>query len=129
MKRLITFTAICLLIALSIFIGNHHQLRSAQAQSFDLCLEDDGDKGTAIRINSSTADYIFCAGGKSFSGRGSVVKSGDVIVLQHLAADRRLSVRIDTAAKTASASFESPAGKTIGTIKDGNTADSKCLCK
>jgi hypothetical protein len=129
MKRLITCSAICLLVALAIFISHHHGLRTVQAQGFDLCLEDDSDKGAAIRINSTTADYLFCAGGKSFSGRGSLVKSGGLIVLQHLAADRRLSVRIDTAAKTGTASFQSPVGKTIGTISDGNTADSKCLCK
>jgi hypothetical protein len=129
MKRLITFTAICLLVALAICISHHPQLPTAQAQGFDICLEDDSDKGASIKINSSTADYLFCVGGKSFSGRGSLVKSAGVIVLQHLAADRSLSVRIDTAAKNGTASFESPAGKTLGTIKDGNTADSKCLCK
>jgi hypothetical protein len=129
MKRLITFTIICLLIALAIMTGNHRRLRTAQAQSFDVCIEDDSTKGTAIRINSTTGDYIFCVGGNSFSGKGSVVKSGNLIVLQHLAADRRLSVRIDTTAKNGTASFQSPVGKTLGTIGDSNTADSKCLCK
>jgi hypothetical protein len=129
MKRIATFAAICLLVALFMLASNSRRMRAVEAQGFDVCLEDDSDKGTALRINTTTADYLFCAGGKTYSGKGSLVKSGDIIVLQHLAADRKLSARVDTSAKSGSASFQSPVGKTLGTIRDGNTVDSKCECR
>lgn len=123
------FAAIGALVALALLAGDGRQVRRGAAQSFDVCLEDDGNKGNALRFSSTTGEYMVCAGGNSFSGTGSVSKSGSGITLQHLAADRRLAARVDTSAKKGSASFQSPPGKTLGTIGDGNTSDSGCRCR
>lgn len=129
MRRIALSGVIGLLLASVIFMGGGARTPGAEAQSFDVCIDDDGNKATALRMNSNTGEYWVCAGGTSFSGTGSVTKSANLVILQHLAADRRLTARIDTSSKTGSASFQSPPGKTLGTIKDGNTADSKCGCR
>lgn len=99
------------------------------AQSFDVCLEDDAYKGSALRFNSRTGDYRFCAGGYVSSGRGSVTKMGSVVALQHNAADRRVIGRIDTSAKNGSAMLQSPPGMAKGTVRDSNTSNSSCACR
>ncbi len=129
MRRILTFAVICLLTSIVVLAGSHRRFSSVAAQDFDVCIEDDASKDTALRINSTTGDYVFCLAGKSFSGKGAVVKHGQLVILQQVAADRRVNARIDLAAKNGSASFQSADGKTNGKIRDENTADSKCLCQ
>ena len=130
MKRIITPAVICLLAAVMLVGANRHARPVAAAEGFDVCIEDDDTKGTSLKINSTTGDYVFCVGGKSFTGKGTVVKAGgNLVILEHLAGDRKLTARIDNGAKNGIASYQSPAGKTLGTIKDANTADSKCECR
>src|SRR5437870_2244870 len=59
-----------------------------EAQSFDICLQDDSNSAVMLRFNSTTGDYQFCTG-SVFTGKGSVTRSGSVITLQNAAADRR----------------------------------------
>jgi hypothetical protein len=99
-----------------------------EAQSFDICLQDDGNSAVMLRINSSTGDYQFCTG-SVFTGKGNVTKSGSVITLQNAAADRRIIASVDTSARSGTATFQSPPGTTRGTIRDSNTTNSSCSCR
>jgi hypothetical protein len=103
-------------------------VRDAAAQNFDTCMTDDGS-GASLRFNSGNGDYTFCAGGKTFTGTGSVTKIGKVITLQHNSADRRLAASVNTGTRTASGMIQSPVGKTVGSISDRNTSDSTCQCR
>ena len=121
--------AILSLILVSIaIIGVGVFVRGVGAQSFDACMTDDGS-GASLRFNSDNGDYVFCAGGKTFSGTGSVTKIGKVITLQHNSADRRLAASVNTGTRTGSGMIQSPVGKTVGSISDRNTADSTCQCR
>ena len=128
MRRIVLPAAVALVVVCLICAGGG-RLSPAAAQSFDICIEDDTNKANALRINSSSGDYMMCAGGGSFSGRGAVSRQGSVINFQHQSADRRLSARVDTSSRQASASFQSPPGKTLGNVRDGNTSDSACRCR
>jgi hypothetical protein len=101
------------------------------SQSFDVCMEDDDNKGNAVRFNSRTGDYQFCAGGKVTSGKGTVNRTGNTITLEHDDADRKVKVvaSIDTAAKKGTAAIQTPPGKTFGTVSDSSTSDSVCGCR
>jgi HYR domain len=100
-----------------------------QTSNFDLCLQDDSSSSTALLINGSTGDYIFCCGGARFSGRGALTVRGGIYTLQDNRSDRRLLARIDTSVRSGSASLQSPPGSTICTITDRNTSDDKCACQ
>jgi hypothetical protein len=128
--RLIRIALICLLVSTALVAaGGGRQGRRASAQSYDLCVEDDSNKSNALRFSSTTGEYMFCAGGASFRGTGSVAKSGNALTLQHAAADRRVTARVDTAAGQGSASVQAPPGKTVGSVRDTNTANSTCGCR
>lgn len=118
---------LCLLLAA--LAGAGAPVRPAAAQSFDVCVEDDSNKATAIRFNSTTGDYMACAGGASLTGRGSVQKTGSVVSLQVNTAERRINARVDTSAKQGSAAIQSPPGTTRGSARDSNTANSTCGCR
>lgn len=121
--------AILSLILVSIAAGGFSAfVRNVEAQNFDTCITDDGN-GASLRFNSDNGDYMFCAGGKTFTGTGSVTKMGKVITLQHNAADRRLAASVNTGTRTGSGMIQSPVGKTVGSISDRNTADSSCQCR
>jgi hypothetical protein len=121
--------AILSLILVSVAVtGVGFFVRDAAAQNFDTCMTDDGS-GASLRFNSGNGDYTFCAGGKTFTGTGSVTKIGKVITLQHNSADRRLAASVNTGTRTASGMIQSPVGKTVGSISDRNTSDSTCQCR
>src|SRR5262245_20768941 len=86
----------------------------SQAQSFDICLQDDSNANIVLRFNSSTGDYQFCIG-SVFTGKASVSRAGNVFTLQNAAADRRIIARVDTAAGNGTATLQSPPGTTRGT--------------
>jgi len=102
--------------------------RSAKAQSGEICLADDGN-GAALSFNSTTGDYTFCYASKRLTGTGSVRKSGSNITLEHSAPDRKVIARVNTMVKNASASVQSPVGKTLGTISDSDTSNNNCQCR
>ena len=127
MNRKFLYAILSLILVSIVFIGINGLVRDVGAQNFDSCMSDDGG-GASLRFNSDNGDYMFCAGGKTFSGTGSVTKIGKVITLQHNASDRRLAASINTGTRTGSGMIQSPVGKTVGSISDRNTADSRCQC-
>jgi len=96
--------------------------------AFDICLEDDTDSGRVLLFNSETGDYLFCCGGVTFTGTGSVIQKGNTLTLSHVAPDRRVTGRIDLSSARGSASIQNSAGRTICTITDRNTTNNTCAC-
>jgi hypothetical protein len=99
-----------------------------QTEGLDLCLQDDSSSAV-LMINSSTGDYLFCCGGTSFSGRGTLTVRGSTYTIQDNRADRRLLGRIDTSVRTGTASLQSPPGNTKCTITDRDTSKNACTCQ
>lgn len=128
MNRKFLYAILSLILVSIVAFGIDAFVPDAEAQNFDSCMSDDGSGGS-LRFNSDNGDYIFCAGGKTFTGTGSVTKIGKVITLQHNASDRRLAASINTGTRTGSGMIQSPVGKTVGSISDRNTADSTCQCR
>jgi hypothetical protein len=128
MNRKSLFAILSLILVSIAVVGINAFVSNVGAQGFDTCITDDSS-GAALRFNSGNGDYMFCAGGKTFTGTGSVTKMGKVVALQHNAADRRLVASVNTGTRTGSGMLQSPVGKTIGSISDRNTADSSCQCR
>jgi uncharacterized delta-60 repeat protein len=98
------------------------------AQAFDTCLQDDSS-GYLLEINSVTGEYQFSdCSGVTIGGTGSVSRRGSTLTLQHNAADRRVSARIDLAANKGSASIQILTGGRTFTITDRNIANNNCAC-
>lgn len=129
MNRKFLYAILSLILVSIVVLGIGSFERNVEAQNFDTCMADDGDGGASLRFNSDNGDYMFCTGGKTFSGTGSVTKIGKVLTLQHNASDRRLAASINTGTRTGSGMIQSPVGKTVGSISDRNTADSRCQCR
>ena len=128
MKRKLLYAILSLIFVSMVVFGVGGLVRGVGAQNFDTCITDDAS-GSSLRFNSGNGDYTFCAGGKTFTGTGSVTKIGKVITLQHNASDRRLAASVNTGTRTGSGMIQSPVGKTVGSISDRNTADSSCQCR
>lgn len=128
MKRNIRLALLAFLSLSVVLIGAGERRQTIAAQSSDICITDDGGSGS-LRFNLTEGDYTFCAGGRTFTGKGAVAKVGKVVTIQHQTSDRRLIASVNTGAKTGSGSIQSPVGTTIGAISDRNTADSSCQCR
>jgi hypothetical protein len=96
--------------------------------SFDLCIQDDSN-GNILRLNySGEYEFIECATTFIVAGSGNLTRKGNVITLQHYAADRRLVVRIDSSANRGTASIQMLSqGRTL-TIVDRNVNNNTCSC-
>jgi Concanavalin A-like lectin/glucanases superfamily/HYR domain len=95
---------------------------------FDICLQDDSRASSVLQFNSMSGNYQFCCGTMVFTGKGTVLKSGNIVALTHNAPDRRLTARVDLASKRASASLQSPPGVVKCTITDRNITNNACQC-
>jgi hypothetical protein len=96
--------------------------------TFDFCLQDESNSTRVLLLNSVTGDYIFCCGTFTLSGRGSIIKQGTGITLQHNAADRRVLARLSTTTRIGTASLQSPPGVVKCTIADRDIRNNSCVC-
>jgi Concanavalin A-like lectin/glucanases superfamily/HYR domain len=96
--------------------------------SFDVCLQDDSSANRVLLFSSTTGDYMFCCGQFTLSGRGTVIKQGGNITLQHSSVDRRVLGKFSTTSKSGSGSLQSPPGVTRCTIADRDTRNNTCSC-
>lgn len=101
---------------------------SFTVQAFDVCLQDDSSASRVLRFNSFTGDYIFCCGQFTLTGKGTVVKQGGYITLQHNTGDRRVLGKVSVSAKNGTASLQSPLGVTKCTILDRDIRNNACVC-
>ena len=94
---------------------------------FDVCLQDDSNPQVSLVFNSHTGDYRFCGVGVTSTGRGVVTRRGDIVTLEHNAADRRLIGRKSGGLGTAS--LQSPPGSLAGSITDRDIRNNTCNCR
>jgi 6-phosphogluconolactonase (cycloisomerase 2 family) len=96
--------------------------------SFDTCLQDDSS-GSVFQVNLATGAYQFSnCGGVQLGGIGSLIRKGCYVTLQVNGPDRRVLVRIDTCAKTGTASIQDFSRGATFTIVDRNSANNTCSC-
>ena len=126
--RAFRLSAACALCAAALLAGGCAAAPPAK-DDYDMCVEDDTNKTDALRFNSKTGQSLVCTGGGWYSTLATVSRGEHTIILQISAGDRDLMANVDTAAKTGSAVFQAPRGKTLARIHDSNTGDSRCLCR
>lgn len=99
-----------------------------QGATFDLCLRDDSS-GNILQVNLTTGSYQFTnCSGVTLGGIGSIITKGCYVTLQVNGPDRRVLVRIDTCARTGTATIQVFSTATRFTILDRNSADNTCSC-
>ena len=111
--------------------GDYIYTTSAQvaAAEFDLCIQDDSGAGQ-LSVNTVTGDYSFTnCNGLTTSGTGRLTKKGCTLTLQYVTTTQRLTAKIDTCARRASASVQAlGAGLTV-TIMDRDIRNNSCVCE
>lgn len=96
---------------------------------FDICVQDEIN-GLILEINLTTGEYQFVScQAVTVGGTGALIKRGCYITLQDNRADRRLLVRLDTCAKTGTASLQLFSPARTFTITDRNTTNNSCACQ
>ena len=96
--------------------------------AFNFCIQDESNGGV-LKINNTIGSYQFTnCRGVTISGIGSILARGCSLTLQVNGPDRRVLAKIDTCAKTASASIQVLSSSTTFTLLDRNTANNTCLC-
>jgi hypothetical protein len=91
---------------------------------FNVCLQDDANPALGFLGNSSTGEYLLCAGGSTFTGIAEVLRKGNVITFQQNAEDRRVLAKDDEGVFRGTASLQAPAGTIRCTIADRDTRNS-----
>jgi hypothetical protein len=96
--------------------------------AFNACIQDDSN-GSLLLYNSVTGQYQFnnCHG-TIVGGTGTLTVMGSITTLQDNRPDRRVLVRIDGAAKRATASIQLFSPSRLFTITDRNTTNNTCTC-
>lgn len=96
---------------------------------FDICVQDEST-GRFLEINLTTGEYQFVScQGVTVGGTGKLIKRGCYITLQDNRTDRRLLARLDTCAKTGTASLQLFSQARTFTITDRNTTNNSCACQ
>jgi subtilisin-like proprotein convertase family protein len=96
--------------------------------NFNGCLQDDSSSSKVVLFNTATGDYVFCCGGTSVTGKGTVTSQGCVFTIQQTVGDRRVLIKIDYATKKGNASLQMPVGITKCTITDKLITNNTCNC-
>jgi virginiamycin B lyase len=95
--------------------------------SFDTCLQDDSSSNQ-LQINTTTGEYQFTnCSATTLGGVGTLIKKGSTITLQHNAADRRVTAKINGTKKATSSVQIFSSGMTF-TITDKNMTNNTCAC-
>lgn len=101
----------------------------ASTPAFDLCIQDESN-GNLLQVNTTTGDYQFInCSGLTLSGTGRLTKRGSQLVLQHNAADRRVTANIDTSTQRATASIQLLSQGRMFGITDRNITNNTCGCQ
>jgi hypothetical protein len=95
---------------------------------FDVCLQDESMSGTVLVFNSYTGDYVFCCGGTTYTGRGTVQKQGGIYTLTHNMPTRRVLGRLEVTQKRGTGTLQSPVGVMKCSISDRDTRNNSCSC-
>jgi hypothetical protein len=96
---------------------------------FDFCIQD-ASNGNLLQINLTTGEYQFSnCQGVIVGGTGTLVKRGCYVTLQHNSAGGRLSARIDSCAKTGSATLQVLSPASTFTLVDKDSLNNTCACR
>jgi len=95
---------------------------------FNACLQDNSNAANVLLFNTTTGDYRFCCAGTIYTGKGSVVKQGNVYTLTHNTSTRRVLAKLDAAQKKGTATLQEPVSVMKCSITDSNTANNSCSC-
>ncbi len=95
---------------------------------FDARLQDDSNPANELLFNSFTGDYVFCCNGVSLCGKGTVSRKGQIFVLQHYPADRRVLADVDGSVFKGKASLQMPPGTQKCTIADRDIRNDTLTC-
>ena len=95
---------------------------------FNACLQDNSNAASVLLFNTATGDYRLCCAGTIYTGKGSVVKQGNVYTLTHNTSTRRVLARLDAAQNKGTATLQEPIGVMKCSITDSNTLNNSCLC-
>jgi hypothetical protein len=96
---------------------------------FNVCVQDDANPTRVLLWNTQTGDYRFCCNGSVFTGRGIAVTRGCTYALDQVAADRRVSGKMDASTFRGEGSLQTPAGKLVCSISDRDIRDNTCVCQ
>jgi hypothetical protein len=96
---------------------------------FNACVQDDANPTRVLLWNTQTGDYRFCCNGSVFTGRGTVVTQGCIYTLNHIAADRRVSGKMDLSNFRGEGSLQAPPGKALCSISDRDIRNNTCQCQ
>lgn len=95
---------------------------------FDACIQDESN-GNILAFNSTTGDYQFVSCGVlTLTGTAMITRKGCLITMQVNGPDRRLLAKVDTCAKSATATIQVLATGRTFSILDRNTANNSCIC-
>jgi hypothetical protein len=97
--------------------------------AFDVCVQDDGGLSPVVLVNSATGDYRFCCGGTMYTGRGTVTSRAGSITVEQNTGSRRVLIKLDRASRQGTASYASPPGQILCTIRDTNILNNSCNCQ
>jgi uncharacterized delta-60 repeat protein len=95
---------------------------------FDQCLRDDGSSNF-LQLNSTTGEYLFTnCNGVTVGGTGTLSKRGCLITLQANTSTRKVLARIDTCARSGTASVQLFSPFRVFTISNRGTLNGQCSC-
>jgi hypothetical protein len=92
-------------------------------------VQDDSGPSTVVLVNSATGDYRFCCGGTMYTGKGTVSSRAGAITVEHNTTTRRVLIKLDRSSRQGTASYASPPGQVLCTIRDTNILNNACACQ
>lgn len=107
--------------------GDYIYTTSASVNS-QSCIQDQSN-GNILNVNLVTGEYQFInCQGVTVGGNAILTKKGCVVTLQHNSSSGRLVARIDTCAKTGTATFQTFSPAKTFSILDRDTSNNTCSC-
>jgi 6-phosphogluconolactonase (cycloisomerase 2 family) len=109
--------------------GNQAQC-SFKVTIFNVWLQDEGSPTTVLLFNSLSGAYRLCYAGvnQPITGTGTVIKKACTATLEHNAADRKLTAKVDGGTNMGTASFQNLPNNVKVTIIDKNVLNNSNLC-
>jgi hypothetical protein len=97
----------------------------AETTEATICLQDDNNPANKVVVDVNTGTFLVQCNGDNFLAMGNVSKRGSNVTLNYNSGNSRMTLNINTAANTGSASIQTPQGTTC-TIQDRNINNNSC---
>jgi hypothetical protein len=102
---------------------------SFSVTTFNVRLQDDSKPANVILWNSQTGAYCATANGQSFSGTGTVTKTGSIFKLSVNSGGVRIDALADGGVKKGQGTIQKPVGVMLANIKDTNLLNDTSTCQ